>query len=41
MRAYAEAGVTTLTINPAGLTLDDRLASLRAGIEAMERAGLA
>lgn len=41
MRAYAEAGVTTLTINPAGLTLADRLASLRAGIEAMERAGLA
>ncbi|MFJ9177415.1 LLM class F420-dependent oxidoreductase [Streptomyces sp. NPDC102360] len=41
MRAYSEAGVTTLTINPAGLTLDDRLASLRAGTEAMERAGLA
>ncbi|MER5443042.1 LLM class F420-dependent oxidoreductase [Streptomyces sp. NPDC002790] len=41
MRAYSEAGVTTLTVNPAGLTLDDRLASLRAGTEAMELAGLA
>ncbi|MYT72927.1 MULTISPECIES: LLM class F420-dependent oxidoreductase [unclassified Streptomyces] len=41
MREYAEAGVTTLTLSPAGFTLDERLASLRAGIEAVERAGLA
>ncbi|MGW1023322.1 LLM class F420-dependent oxidoreductase [Streptomyces sp. NPDC002577] len=41
MRAYAEAGVTTLTLAPAGFTLDERLASLRAGIDALERAGLA
>ncbi|MEU6394317.1 LLM class F420-dependent oxidoreductase [Streptomyces sp. NPDC046939] len=41
MRAYAEAGVTTLTINPAGFTLDERVAALRAGTEALERAGLA
>jgi F420-dependent oxidoreductase-like protein len=41
MRAYAAAGVTTLTLAPAGFTLDDRVASLRAGAEALERAGLA
>jgi F420-dependent oxidoreductase-like protein len=41
MRAYAEAGVTTLTLAPAGFTLDERLASLRAATEAMERTGLA
>ena len=41
MQAYAEAGVTTLTLAPAGLTLEERLASLRAGAEALERAGLA
>ncbi len=41
MRAYAEAGVTTLTLAPAGFTLDERIAALRAGTEAMERAGLA
>ncbi|MGX2998123.1 LLM class F420-dependent oxidoreductase [Streptomyces sp. JNUCC 64] len=40
MRAYAAAGVTTLTLAPAGLTLDARLAALRAGTEALERAGL-
>jgi F420-dependent oxidoreductase-like protein len=40
MTAYAEAGVTTLTLAPAGFTLDERVASLRAGIEALERAGL-
>ena len=38
---YAEAGVTTLTLSPAGLTLDERIAALRAGVEAVERAGLA
>ena len=41
MKAYAAAGVTTLTLAPAGFTLDERLASLRAGTEALERAGLA
>ncbi|MCX3059494.1 LLM class F420-dependent oxidoreductase [Streptomyces beihaiensis] len=41
MRAYAEAGVTTLTLAPAGFTLDERLTALRAGTEALERAGLA
>lgn len=41
MRAYAEAGVTTLTLAPAGFTVEERLASLRAGTEALERAGLA
>ncbi|WP_059008554.1 LLM class F420-dependent oxidoreductase [Streptomyces specialis] len=41
MVAYAEAGVTTLSLAPAGFTLDERLASLRAGAEALERAGLA
>ncbi|MFI6939805.1 LLM class F420-dependent oxidoreductase [Streptomyces sp. NPDC050418] len=41
MQAYAAAGVTTLTLAPAGWTLDERLAALRAGVEAVERAGLA
>ncbi|MGW3119935.1 LLM class F420-dependent oxidoreductase [Streptomyces sp. NPDC001107] len=41
MKQYAEAGVTTLSLNPAGFTLDERIASLRAGTEALERAGLA
>jgi alkanesulfonate monooxygenase SsuD/methylene tetrahydromethanopterin reductase-like flavin-dependent oxidoreductase (luciferase family) len=41
MKAYAAAGVTTLTLAPAGFTLDERLASLRAGAEALELAGLA
>ncbi|NLU66197.1 LLM class F420-dependent oxidoreductase [Streptomyces sp. HNM0574] len=41
MQAYADAGVTTLTLAPAGFALEDRLASLRAGTEALERAGLA
>jgi alkanesulfonate monooxygenase SsuD/methylene tetrahydromethanopterin reductase-like flavin-dependent oxidoreductase (luciferase family) len=41
MKAYAAAGVTTLTLAPAGFTLDERIAALRAGTEALERAGLA
>ncbi|MFI6286268.1 LLM class F420-dependent oxidoreductase [Streptomyces sp. NPDC051018] len=41
MQAYAEAGVTTLTLSPAGFTLDERIAALRAGTEALERSGLA
>ncbi|MGW1074092.1 LLM class F420-dependent oxidoreductase [Streptomyces sp. NPDC002537] len=40
MQAYAEAGVTTLSLAPAGFTLDERIASLRAGVTALERAGL-
>jgi F420-dependent oxidoreductase-like protein len=40
-RAYAEAGVTTLSLTPAGLTLEERIAALRAGVEALELAGLA
>ncbi|MBC2878197.1 MULTISPECIES: LLM class F420-dependent oxidoreductase [Streptomyces] len=41
MRAYADAGVTTLSLNPSGFTLEERIAGLRAGVEALERAGLA
>lgn len=41
MQAYAEAGVTTLSLAPAGFTLDERIACLRAGVDALERAGLA
>ncbi|MEU5610439.1 LLM class F420-dependent oxidoreductase [Streptomyces sparsogenes] len=41
MRAYAEAGVTTLSLSPSGFTLEERVAGLRAGVEALERAGLA
>ncbi|MBP8532823.1 LLM class F420-dependent oxidoreductase [Streptomyces sp. MK37H] len=41
MQAYAGAGVTTLSLTPAGFTLQERLAGLRAGVEALERAGLA
>ena len=41
MRAYAEAGVTTLSLTPAGFTLDERVAALRAGVEALELAGVA
>lgn len=41
MQAYAGAGVTTLSLAPAGFTLDERIAALRTGVEALERAGLA
>jgi F420-dependent oxidoreductase-like protein len=41
MRAYAEAGTTTLTLAPAGQTLAERIGTLRAAVEAMELAGLA
>ncbi|MFJ2605021.1 LLM class F420-dependent oxidoreductase [Streptomyces sp. NPDC087425] len=40
MKEYAAAGVTTLALSPAGFTLDERIASLRAGTEALELAGL-
>ncbi|MEU8568661.1 LLM class F420-dependent oxidoreductase [Streptomyces pathocidini] len=39
MRAYAEAGVTTLSLAPGGFTLDERIAALRAGVEALDRSG--
>ncbi|MTE18328.1 LLM class F420-dependent oxidoreductase [Streptomyces sp. TRM43335] len=41
MRAYAEAGATTLSLAPAGFTLEERIAALRAGVEALERSGVA
>ncbi|MFC7217913.1 LLM class F420-dependent oxidoreductase [Streptomyces polyrhachis] len=41
MQAYAQVGVTTLSLAPAGFTLEERLAGVRAGAEALERAGLA
>lgn len=41
MRAYAEAGVTTLSLAPAGFTREERIAGLRAGVEALEQAGVA
>ncbi len=40
MKEYAAVGVTTLTLSPAGFTLEERLTALRAGTEALERAGL-
>ena len=41
MSEYAAAGVNTLTLVPAGFTLEERVAGLRAAVEALERAGLA
>ncbi|MGF1428719.1 LLM class F420-dependent oxidoreductase [Kitasatospora sp. LaBMicrA B282] len=41
MQAYAAAGVTTLTLSPAGWTLAERVTALRTGVEALELAGLA
>lgn len=41
MHAYADAGVTTLTLAPSGSTLQERITALRTGAEAIERAGLA
>jgi F420-dependent oxidoreductase-like protein len=40
MRAYAEAGVTTLSLAPGGLSLEERIGALRTGAEALELAGL-
>jgi F420-dependent oxidoreductase-like protein len=39
MRAYAAAGVTTLTISPMAGTLGERLASLQSAVEALELSG--
>ncbi|HVF05565.1 MAG TPA: LLM class F420-dependent oxidoreductase [Frankiaceae bacterium] len=41
MQAFAAAGVTTLTITPAGASLDERLALLRSAVEALEKSGVA
>jgi alkanesulfonate monooxygenase SsuD/methylene tetrahydromethanopterin reductase-like flavin-dependent oxidoreductase (luciferase family) len=41
MQAYAETGVTTLSLAPYGDTTEERIATLRAAAEAIEKAGLA
>jgi F420-dependent oxidoreductase-like protein len=41
MRAFADSGVTTLTITTWGATLEERLAALRTGVEALELSGAA
>jgi alkanesulfonate monooxygenase SsuD/methylene tetrahydromethanopterin reductase-like flavin-dependent oxidoreductase (luciferase family) len=41
MQAFAEAGVTTLTVSPFAPTLEARLLTLRRTAEALEAAGLA
>jgi len=41
LRAYADAGVTTLSVVPYAPTLDRRLATLRTVVDAAERAGVA
>ena len=41
MQAYADSGVTTLTVTPGGATVDERIATLRTVAEALEKAGLA
>lgn len=41
MKAYADAGVTTLTVGPTGDTLEERVASLRTAAAALDRAGVA
>ena len=40
IRAYAAAGVTTLSVAPHASSLPERLATLRAVVEATERAGV-
>ena len=39
VHAYADAGVTTLTVTPTGATLDERVATLRVVAEALEASG--
>ena len=41
MAAYAEVGVTTLSVAPMGATAEERLAGLRTAAEALEAAGVA
>jgi F420-dependent oxidoreductase-like protein len=40
IQAYAESGVTTLTVAPYAETLDGRIAALHTAVEALERAGV-
>jgi len=40
MKAYAESGVTTLSLTPFAASLDDRLSVLGAASEALRAAGL-
>jgi F420-dependent oxidoreductase-like protein len=40
MRAYAEAGVTTLSLAPYGDTTEERIAVLRTAADALEKAGI-
>jgi hypothetical protein len=41
MAAFAESGVTTLTISPTGSSLEERIAELRTAAEALESSGVA
>lgn len=41
LAAYADAGVTTLTVAPSGPSPDERIAALRTVVEALDAAGLA
>ncbi len=41
MRAFADVGVTTLTVSPAGAGLDERVGALRVAAEALDAAGVA
>jgi F420-dependent oxidoreductase-like protein len=40
LQAYAECGVTTLSITPGGMTYDDRVNTLRTVAEALDKAGV-
>jgi len=40
LRAYADAGATTVNLSPVGFSLDERVLALRTGVEALEQAGL-
>ncbi|MEN3361911.1 MAG: hypothetical protein V7637_5893 [Mycobacteriales bacterium] len=40
MKAFAEAGVTTLTVAPYADTLQERIATLRTAVDALDRAGV-
>ena len=40
MQAYAESGVTTLSITPAGASVDERIAALRTAADALDKSGV-
>ncbi len=40
MQVLAASGVTTLTVSPFGASLDEKLASMRTAVEALERSGV-